>query len=124
MIQISTCNISRHKDLFQVADHMVRLQNIADFKAKPLLKDGGIVELSVSTFEFPKKRSVSISIRQSSQDSRVFIIFKICSKGSLDYSPENNLVKEEWKLNMCEKNVRRTSRSRISIKNHKQKLCV
>ena len=55
MIQISTCNISRHKDLFQVADHMVRLQNIADFKAKPLLKDGGIVELSVSTFEFPKK---------------------------------------------------------------------
>jgi len=35
----------------EVADHMVRLQRIADFKAKPLLKDGGIVELSMTFYD-------------------------------------------------------------------------
>ena len=42
----------------EVRDHMERLQRISDLKVKPVIKDGGVLELSVKYDRHARNRFV------------------------------------------------------------------
>ena len=58
-------NFKRRPQL-EVKDHMERLQRISDLKAKPIVKDGGVLELSVNTVVIKRQHGYI-----SKQDYRV-----------------------------------------------------
>ena len=57
----SAPNFQRRPQM-EVADHMERLQRISDLKSKPMIKDGGVLELSVQYFLIQNLNSYTYSI--------------------------------------------------------------